>query len=48
MAVVAVIGPAACGEPLLSSKWKTSPDEIPEGEGLFTGEDGEWDSLEDN
>ena len=48
MAVAAVIGLAACGGPLHPSKWKTSPDEIPEGEGLFTGEDGEWDILGDN
>ena len=41
-AIAAVVGLAACGEPLHPSKWKGPPDEIPEGEGLLTGEDGEW------
>ena len=41
-AIAAVIGLAACGEPLHPSKWKDAPDEIPTGEGLLTGEDGEW------
>jgi hypothetical protein len=48
LAIAAVIGLTACGEPLHPSKWKTSPDEIPEGEGLLTGEDGEWDVYRDN
>ena len=39
---VAVVGLAACGEPLHPSKWKDDPDEIPLGEGLLTGEDGAW------
>ncbi len=29
-------------EPLHPSKWHDSLDEIPEGEGLLTGSDGEW------
>ena len=47
-AIAAVIALAACGEPLHPSKWKDPPDEIPEGEGLFTGEDGEWDIHSDD
>ena len=43
-----VLSLSACGEPLHPSKWKTSPDEIPEGEGLLTGEDGEWEIYRDN
>ena len=46
--VAAVIGLIACGEPLHPSKWKTGPDEIPEGEGLLTGEDGAWEIYRDN
>ena len=42
LAIAAVVGLAACGEPLHPSKWKDDPDEIPPGEGLLTGEDGEW------
>lgn len=42
MAAAALLGLAGCGEPLHPSKWKGPPDEIPEGEGLLTGEDGEW------
>ncbi len=42
LAVAVVFGLAACGEPLHPSKWKDDPDEIPPGEGLLTGEDGEW------
>ena len=42
LAIGAVVGLAACGEPLHPSKWKDDPDEIPPGEGLLTGEDGEW------
>ncbi len=42
LAIAAVIGLAACGEPLHPSMWKDDPDEIPPGEGLLTGEDGEW------
>ena len=41
-AIAAVVGLAACGEPLHPSKWKDDPDEIPPGEGLLTGEDGAW------
>ena len=48
LAVTSVIGLAAFGKPLHPSKWKTSPDEIPEGAGRFTGEDGEWNILGDN
>ena len=48
LAIAAVIGLTACGEPLHPSKWKTSADEIPEGQGLLTGEDGEWEIYRDN
>ena len=48
LAVAAVFGLAACGEPLHPSKWKDPPGGIPEGEGLFTGEDGEWEIYSDN
>ena len=48
LAAASVLWLSACGEPLHPSKWKTSPDEIPEGEGLLTGEDGEWDIYRDN
>ena len=48
LATVAAIGLSACGEPLHPSKWQTSPDEIPEGEGLFTGEDGAWTIYREN
>ena len=40
LAIAAVIGLTACGEPLHPSKWKNSSDAIPEGQGLLTGEDG--------
>ncbi len=43
--IVAVLGLAACGEPLHPSKWKEPPGEIPEGGGLLTGEEGEWEIL---
>ena len=42
LVITAVVGLAACGEPLHPSKWKDDPDEIPLGEGLLTGEDGAW------
>lgn len=46
--VAAGLGLAACGgEPLHPSKWKDPPGEIPEGPGLFTGEDGKWDLYND-
>ncbi len=48
LAAASVLWLSACGEPLHPSKWKTSPDEIPEGEGLLTGEDGEWEIYRDN
>ena len=48
LAIAAVLGLSACGEPLHSSKWKNPPGEIPEGEGLLTGEDGEWEIYRDN
>ena len=48
LTIAAVIGLTACGEPLHPSKWKTGLDEIPEGEGLFTGEDGAWEIYRDN
>ena len=48
LALALVLGLLACGEPLHPSKWTTTPDEIPEGEGLFTGEDGAWEIYRDN
>ena len=48
LVVAAVAGLAACGEPLHPSKWNDPLGEIPEGEGLFTGEDGEWEIYSDN
>ena len=44
-ASIIVAGLAACGEPLHPSKWEEPPGEIPEGGGLLTGEDGEWEVL---
>ena len=46
LAIAPAIGLAACGEPLHPSKWKNPPGEIPEGEGLLTGEDGAWEILQ--
>ena len=48
LAIATVLGLSACGEPLHPSKWKHPPGEIPEGEGLLTGEDGEWEIYRDN
>jgi len=48
LAVTAVLGLAACGDPLHPSKWKDDPDEIPPGEGLLTGEDGAFTIYSDN
>ena len=43
VAAAALAGLAACGgDPLHPSKWKEPPGEIPEGEGLLSGEEGEW------
>ena len=48
LAVAALLGLAACGELLDPSKWQDPPGEIPEGEGLLTGEDGAWEIYRDN
>ena len=48
MAGAMVVGLAARGTQLHRSRWQASPDEIPEGEGLLTGEDGEWEIYRDN
>ena len=48
LAAAMVFGLAACGgKPLHPSKWKDPPGEVPQGEGLLTGEDGEWTVYRD-
>ena len=48
LTVAPMIGLAGCGEPLRPRKWKDPPGDIPEGEGLLTGEDGEWEIYRNN
>ena len=49
LAAAALLGLTACGgEPLHPSKWKDPPGEVPQGEGLLTGEDGEWKVYRNN
>ena len=49
LAAAVAAGLGACGgEPLHPSKWKEPPDEIPQGDGLLTGEEGEWKVYRSN